>query len=66
MGFKPASRVPKPANHKRSVNGIEIKPTLFIHKNGKKLMAGSIDGELVTDSKGKVLPLAEIKHTEIL
>ena len=29
MGFKPATKVQKPLNLKRSLDGIEIKPTLF-------------------------------------
>ncbi len=66
MGFKPATKQPKPANHKRGINGVEIKPTLFFHKNGKKVLAGSLDGEIITDDKGNVLPFAHIKHTEIM
>jgi hypothetical protein len=66
MGFKPATKVQKPLNLKRSLDGIEIKPTLFISKNGKKKMAGSIDGEIIVDKDGKVLPLHHIRHNGII
>ena len=56
MGFKPASKVIKPLNHKRSIDGIEIKPTLFISTRGKKKMAGSIEGEIIVDKDGKIVP----------
>ena len=50
-GFK-ATRGQKSHNWKRMLNGIEIKPCLYCGKNGKQLMAGSVDGEIVMDSDG--------------
>ncbi len=65
-GFKPATKTPKSVNHKRTIDGIEIKPTLFISANGKKKMAGSIDGEIIVDKGGKVVPLQHIRHNGLL
>jgi hypothetical protein len=66
MGFKPASSVLKPKDYKRCIDGIVIKPTLFVSKSGKQMMAGSIDGEIIVDKDGKVLPLHHVKHNGIL
>ena len=56
----------KPHNVKRTWNDVEIKPTLHISEEGKKMMAGSIDGEICRDELGKVIPLNSIKHNGIL
>tara|TARA_B100000085_G_scaffold258354_1_gene260365 strand:+ start:123 stop:326 length:204 start_codon:yes stop_codon:yes gene_type:complete len=65
-GYKAASGKPKPRNLKRTVDGEEIKPCLYINSNGKKMMAGSLNGEICKDEFGKVLPLSSIKHNGIL
>ena len=39
-GFK-ATRGVKTHNWKKMLNGVEIKPCLFVNTNGKKLMAGA-------------------------
>ena len=63
-GFK-AKRGQKSHNWKRMLNGIEIKPCLYCGKNGKQLMAGSVDGEIVRDSDGNAIPYRSIQHTSI-
>ena len=55
-GYKAASGKPKPRNLKRTVDGEEIKPCLYINSNGKKMMAGSLNGEICKDEFGKVCP----------
>lgn len=65
-GFKPASRTPKSPNHKRTLDGVEIKPTLFVSSRGKKRMAGSIDGEIIVDKNGEVVSLKHIVHNGML
>ncbi len=34
----------------------KIKPTLYVKTNGKKLMVGSVDGELIYDINGEAIP----------
>jgi len=65
-GFKPATKTPKSPNHKRTLDGVEIKPTLFVSSKGKRRMAGSIDGEIIVDKDGKVVSLQHIRHNGIL
>ncbi len=65
-GYKAGTGKPKPRNVKRTWDGEEIKPCLFINSNGRKMMAGSINGEICKDEFGKVLPLGSIKHNGIL
>jgi len=65
-GYKASSGRPKPPNIKRAFNGDEIKPTLYVTETGRKILAGSINGELVTDEKGNVLPLRSVKHNGII
>jgi len=47
-------------NYKRYVNGVEVKPTLYT-TSSKSRMAGTVDGELVRDSKGAVVPFHNIE-----
>lgn len=63
-GFK-ATRGTKSHNWKRMLNGVEIKPCLYCGKNGKQLMAGSVNGEIVFDTDGNAIPFRSIQHTSI-
>ena len=45
---------------KRMLNDKEVKPVLYVNVRSKKMMSGSIDGELVCDNLGKPLPLRSI------
>ena len=45
---------------KRMLNDKEVKPVLYVNVRSKKMMSGSIDGELVCDILGKPLPLRSI------
>ena len=63
-GFK-ATRGQRTHNWKKMLNGVEIKPCLFVNTNGKKIMGGSVDGEMVVDEQGKVLPYRSIQHTSL-
>tara|TARA_B100001057_G_scaffold129203_1_gene128285 strand:- start:787 stop:987 length:201 start_codon:yes stop_codon:yes gene_type:complete len=63
-GFK-ATRGVKTHNWKKMLNGVQIKPCLFVNTNGKKLMAGACDGEIIVDEQGKVLPYRSIQHTSL-
>jgi len=65
-GYKAPTGRPKPRNIKRTWHGKEIKPTLYVNSNGRKMMAGTINGEIVTDEQGKVLPLGSVKSDGIL
>ena len=47
-------------NYKRYVNGVEVKPTLYT-TSSKSRMAGAVDGELVRDVKGNVVPFHNIE-----
>ena len=47
-------------NYKRYINGVEVKPTLYT-MGSKSRMAGTVDGELVRDSKGAVVPFHNIE-----
>lgn len=48
-------------NHKRYYNGHEVKPTMFVSTNGKKLLCGSANDELIVDSEGKPIPFRSIE-----
>tara|TARA_B100000989_G_scaffold207621_1_gene157351 strand:- start:4972 stop:5172 length:201 start_codon:yes stop_codon:yes gene_type:complete len=63
-GFK-ATRGQKSHNWKRMLNGVEIKPCLFVNSNGKKMLSGSVDGEVIKDSDGNALPFRSIQHTSM-
>jgi hypothetical protein len=43
-------------NRKKYQGDREIKPTLYVKQNGKKLMVGSVDGELIYDINGEAIP----------
>lgn len=47
-------------NYKRYIDGVEVKPTLYT-MGSKSRMAGTVDGELVRDSKGAVVPFHNIE-----
>jgi len=47
-------------NRKRYYNGHELKPTMFVNTNGKKLLCGSANDELIVDSEGKPIPFRSI------
>ena len=47
-------------NNKRYYQGHEIKPTMFVNTNGKKLLCGSANDELIVDSEGKPFPFRSI------
>ena len=63
-GFK-ATRGQRTHNWKKMLNGVEIKPWLYVCQNGKKIMGGSVDGEMVVDENGKVLPFRAIQHDSL-
>ena len=46
------------------LDGKEVKPVRFTNNGGKGIMAGSVDGELVCDNRGKPLPLRSIGAIE--
>ena len=48
-------------NGKRYINGVEVKPTKYYSASTSGVMAGTVDGELVRDSKGAVVPLHNIE-----
>jgi len=54
------NRGPISPNNKRMWNGQEVKPTKYYGHNNKGVMAGTIDGELVRDNNGKVIPFRNI------
>lgn len=54
-GYK-ANRNTAHVQHKRYWNGVEVKPTLYTNSRGKSVMSGSVNGELVRDATGRVLP----------
>lgn len=47
-------------NYKRTINGEEVKPTLYVSGNGKKRMCGTVNGEIVRDNNGYALPFQSI------
>ena len=61
-GMRPAVVKQKPANWKRLIDDVEIKPCLFVSSVGRKVMGGSVDGELIVDESGKAIPFGQIKH----
>lgn len=65
-GYKVASNKPKPKNWKRAIDGAEIKPTLFVKSSGRKIIGGSVNGEIVLNDKGEPVPFKAIQHTELL
>lgn len=63
-GFK-ATRGQRTHNWKKMLNGVEIKPCMYVNSNGKKTMGGSVDGEIVKDQNGKVVPFRAIRHDSL-
>ena len=47
-------------NFKKFINDVEVKPTLFVYAGGKNRLGGSVDGEMVVDEKGEVIPFHNI------
>lgn len=47
-------------NFKKFINDIEVKPTKFVYHGGRNIMGGSVDGEMVVDEKGDVIPFHNI------
>ena len=47
------------------LNGVEIKPCMYVNSNGKKTMGGSVDGEIIKDQNGKVVPFRAIQHDSL-
>ena len=47
-------------NWKRYINGVEVKPCKY-YTSTKSVMAGTVDGELVRDSAGAVVPFHNIE-----
>jgi hypothetical protein len=65
MGFKPTNKVPKSINYKRYIDGVEIKPSMFVGKNGKGVIGGALNGDIVLDNDGNAVPFGRVQHTEI-
>lgn len=65
MGFKAATTKPKSVNWKRYIDGVEIKPSMYVGKNGKSVIGGSVDGEVILDKDGNAIPFGQIQHTSI-
>lgn len=65
-GYKVANKQAKPKNWKRAINGVEIRPCLFVHSGGRRVMGGSVNGEVVMDESGNPVPFHAIQHTELL
>lgn len=65
-GYKVANNKLKPKNWKRTLDGAEIKPTMFIKSNGRKVMSGSVNGEIVLNDKGEPVPFQAIQHNGLL
>ena len=59
MAVKKAKGV-KSANWKRFRGDSEIKPCRYVGHNGKKLLAGSVDGELIVNDNGTPIPFHNI------
>lgn len=58
-GYK-ANRNTNHTQNKRYHNGVEVKPTRYYKGNTHGIMAGSVNGELVRDATGRVLPWRSI------
>ena len=58
-GYK-ANRNTNHVQHKRYWRGMEVKPTRYYNGNTHGVMAGSVDGELVRDATGRVIPYKNI------
>ncbi len=58
MAFKKRKGQVSP-NYKKYKDGIEIKPSKYFHANGS-LMVGSIDGEVIVDTKGNPIPYGHL------
>lgn len=58
-GYK-AKRNTEHVQYKRYYNGVEVKPTRYYNGCTHSIMAGSVNGELVRDSKGAVVPWRSI------
>ena len=59
MAVKKAKGV-KSANWKRFRGDSEIKPCRYVGHNGKQLLAGSVDGELIVNDNGTPIPFHNI------
>lgn len=46
--------------NKRYYNGKEVKPTKYYDSRMRSVMAGTVDGELITDANGKVIPFKQL------
>lgn len=58
-GYK-ANRNTAHVQNKRYHNGVEVKPTRYYNGCTHGIMAGSVNGELVRDVKGNVIPWRSI------
>jgi len=47
-------------NFKKYIGENEVKPTLFVWAGGKSKMGGSIDGEMIRDDEGNIVPFHNI------
>ena len=59
MAVKKAKGV-KSANWERFRGDSEIKPCRYVGHNGKQLLAGSVDGELIVNDNGTPIPFHNI------
>ena len=59
MAVKKAKGV-KSANWKRFRGDSEINPCRYVGHNGKQLLAGSVDGELIVNDNGTPIPFHNI------
>ena len=60
MAVKKRKGVPS-HNFKRYVNGVEVVPCKYSTGNSGTLLAGTVDGELVRDVTGNVVPFHNIE-----
>ena len=60
-GYK-ANTKQRTTQNKRVYNGVAVKPTRYYGSAHKGTMCGSIDGELVRDVQGNVLPWSHIPY----
>ena len=65
MAFKPQTQQPKSFNWKRYMDEVEIKPSMYIGKNGKGIIGGAINGDVILDKDGNAIPFRSIQHTTI-